>query len=83
MRDSASRAPLPAILQSVEIFEALGDEERDAIASRMEVRRIRAGHLVFREGDPSDGLYVVQSGEVGIVSEAGGASPCRSAGRSA
>lgn len=72
MRDSGTRAPLPAILGQAEIFHALGDEERGAIASRMELRRYRAGSRIFDEGDESDGLYVVRSGEVGIVTLAGG-----------
>jgi predicted acylesterase/phospholipase RssA/CRP-like cAMP-binding protein len=72
MRDSSVREALPAILKQVEIFATLGVEEREAIASRMEVRRHRAGHRVFNEGDPSDGLYVVQSGEVGVVTGAAG-----------
>ncbi len=72
MRDSGSRPPLPAILKQADIFETLGDEEREAVASRMELRRHRAGTSVFREGDPSDGLYVVHSGEVGVVTAAAG-----------
>lgn len=69
MKDSGIRAPLPAILRQVEIFRTLNDEERDALASRMERKRCRAGETIFREGDPSDGLYVVHSGEVAIVAE--------------
>jgi predicted acylesterase/phospholipase RssA/CRP-like cAMP-binding protein len=72
MKDSGVRPPLPSTLRQVEIFETLGDEEREAISSRIEIRRYRAGKHVFVEGDPSDGLYVVHSGEVGIVTEAGG-----------
>lgn len=72
MKDSSVRTALPAILRQVEIFATLDTEEREAIASRLEVRRYRAGRHVFNEGDPSDGLYVVQSGEVGIVTEARG-----------
>jgi predicted acylesterase/phospholipase RssA/CRP-like cAMP-binding protein len=71
MKDSGIRAPLPAILRQVEIFQALGEEEREALASRMERRRYRGGEAVFREGDASDGLYVVHSGEVGVVAEGG------------
>ncbi len=70
--DSGVRAPLPAILRQVEIFRTLGDEEREALASRMERRRFRGGDPVFKEGDPSDGFYIVHSGEVGIFTESAG-----------
>lgn len=72
MTDSGIRVPVPALLRRVEIFRTLSEEERDAVASRMEVRRYRAGEALFKEGDPSDGLYVVHSGEVGIFTEVGG-----------
>ncbi len=72
MRESGDRIPVPAVLRQVEIFRTLGEEEREAVAARMEVRGFRAGEPLFKEGDPSDGLYIVHSGEVGIVTEIGG-----------
>jgi len=45
---------------------AFGEEEREAIAARMEPRRYRGGEIVFREGEASDGLYVVATGEVRV-----------------
>jgi len=70
--DSGIRIPLATVLHTVEIFHTLGEEERQAIASRLDRRRFRVGEPVFREGDPSDGLYVVHSGEVAIVAEGAG-----------
>src|SRR6267142_1146535 len=70
--DSGVRIPLSSVLRHVEIFQTLGEEEREAVASRLERRRFRGGETVFKEGDPSDGLYVVHSGEISVVAEGGG-----------
>ena len=72
MTEPGLRIPRAALLRRVEIFRSLGEEERDALSERMEVRRYRGGDAVFREGDPSDGLYVVHTGEVCVVTEVGG-----------
>ena len=38
----------------------------------MEEREVKAGEIVYREGDPPDAVYVIQSGEIEVVRQANG-----------
>ncbi len=55
-----------AILKRVPIFSSLSETEFAFLTSRLAQRKYDAGELVFGEGDPCAGLYVVQSGNVRI-----------------
>ncbi|MEL6677715.1 MAG: cyclic nucleotide-gated ion channel [Pseudomonadota bacterium] len=50
-----ARAPLFQSLRAAEIAE---------VARILEARRIRAGGLIIRAGDPADAMFFIQSGEV-------------------
>jgi uncharacterized membrane protein len=54
------------ILAEVPLFSLLDDQERAALAERVEVVTLPAGKLVFNYGDPGDSMYVVRSGVVEI-----------------
>jgi CRP/FNR family transcriptional regulator len=53
-------------LAKVPIFSSLTESELEFLAKRTVVRRYSAGELVFGEGEPCLGLYVVESGHVRI-----------------
>lgn len=60
---------LPAILatlKATQLFFALNDAELTAFARRTVVRRFAAGELLFSEGEPCGGLYVIAAGRVRI-----------------
>lgn len=59
-----SESPIDAkkMLLSIPSFAGLNDEILDAIASIAIRRSYRAGQIVFLEGEPSSGLYVVETG---------------------
>lgn len=60
-----------ALLSEAELFELV---ERDALrlmAFAAETRRLRAGEYLFREGERSDGGYVVMSGALAVGKESG------------
>jgi CRP/FNR family transcriptional regulator len=60
-------------LTHVPIFSGLNDAELAFLAQRTVPRRFSAGEMVFAEGEPCTGLYVVESGHVRIFeSSAGG-----------
>jgi CRP/FNR family transcriptional regulator len=60
-------------LTRVPIFSGLNDVELAFLAQRTVPRRFSAGEMVFAEGEPCTGLYVVESGHVRIFkSSAGG-----------
>jgi CRP/FNR family cyclic AMP-dependent transcriptional regulator len=60
--DEASQS----ILKRVPIFSSLSEQEFAFVIPRLVQRRFQAGELIFSEGDPCTGLYVVQSGNVRI-----------------
>ena len=56
-----------ALLDELDLFEALADEELDALARKVETVSWEAGAVVFEEGDAGDACYVVHSGRVKVV----------------
>ena len=55
------------------MFSGLSEEERNFLAQRAVPRKFSAGEIVFSEGDPCSGLYVVEAGHVRVFkSSAGG-----------
>ena len=60
---------LPAViatLKATQLFSALDSSEIGAFAARTAIRRFDASELLFSEGEPCTGLYVVASGRVRI-----------------
>jgi CRP/FNR family transcriptional regulator len=55
-----------ATLKATQLFSALDDAELAAFARRAVIHRIGAGELLFSEGEPCTGLYVVASGRIRI-----------------
>jgi CRP/FNR family cyclic AMP-dependent transcriptional regulator len=61
------------VLKGVSIFSGLSEQEFAFLTSHLLQRKCAVGELIFSEGDPCAGLYVVQSGNVRIFkSSAGG-----------
>lgn len=54
------------LLSRVAIFADLSEAELHELAHRTVMHHAHAGGLIFAEGDPCQGFYVVQSGEVKI-----------------
>jgi uncharacterized membrane protein len=54
-------------IEEVPLFSPLPREQLAELARAAERRRLRAGETVFRQGDPPEYLYVVESGAVEIV----------------
>lgn len=53
-------------LRKVALFADLTEPELGALTSRMSPRPLLGGELLFAEGDPCQGLFVVQSGALRI-----------------
>ena len=53
-------------LRSVSLFRSLSDAELTSIGRLMARCEIEGGRLIFNEGDPCEGLYVVERGAVKI-----------------
>ncbi len=54
------------LLSEIPLFALLDEDERVALAARLEEENFSAGTLIFARGDPGDRLYVVQSGKVEV-----------------
>jgi CRP/FNR family transcriptional regulator, cyclic AMP receptor protein len=54
----------------VAIFADLSEEELRALTRRTVSRPVHAGESIFREGDPCQGFFVIESGEVKIFKTA-------------
>jgi CRP-like cAMP-binding protein len=57
-------------LEAMPLFAGLSEDVLWSVAQRMLVRHVPAGELVFAEGTPGDALYLIDSGQVEIVSSA-------------
>ena len=55
-----------AILSKVQIFSGLSESELSFLAQHSVPRRYSAGEMVFTEGEPCTGMYVVEGGHVRI-----------------
>ena len=56
----------PEILTEVPFFSLLDEQERAALAERVDTVSKPAGTALFNYGDPGDSLYIVRAGEVEI-----------------
>ena len=53
-------------LQKIPWFRELKEEHVRKIASISKIRRLKAGEIIFREGDTHESVYIVLDGRVGL-----------------
>lgn len=53
-------------LEKVELFSGLLSEEMQSLKQTAEMRAYQPGAVIFQEGDPGDGIYVVLEGKVQV-----------------
>jgi CRP/FNR family transcriptional regulator len=54
------------ILRKTPLFAALTEDEIEALARRTSTKRFERGELLFNEGDPCAGLFLIASGKIRI-----------------
>ncbi len=54
------------ILKATPLFAALDEPEVNSLASRCAIRTFSPGEILFAEGEPCQGLYIVVSGRVRV-----------------
>jgi CRP/FNR family transcriptional regulator, cyclic AMP receptor protein len=64
---SLPHATIVDLLDGLDLFTSLSDEEVDSLARKVDTVTWEAGTLVFSEGDPGDSCYVIHSGQVKLV----------------
>src|SRR5438477_4356070 len=55
------------LLQSMDIFAELTDDELSKIARLLKEHKVRENETVFTQGDPGDSLYIVLQGRIRIA----------------
>lgn len=63
------RADAKAFLASVPLFRDLDEATLDEVVGHLEWLIVPGGQVLCRQGEPSDGLYLVASGRLSIVRE--------------
>lgn len=63
-----------AILQQVDLFRGLPEEELRRMADIVTAAEVEAGETLFEEGEPGDAFYIVFSGAMEILKEGAGGS---------
>ncbi len=69
---SETKANHGQTLARIGIFAGLAENELAFLTERAVPRRYRTGEIVFGEGEPCLGLYVVESGQVRIFKSSSG-----------
>ena len=64
---SLSHDTVVALLDELDLFEALADDEIEALARKVDTVTWEAGTVIFEEGDRGDACYVIHSGRVKVM----------------
>src|SRR5579859_4725597 len=54
------------LLTQIPVFQGLADEDCEALAARLTEKSLKAGEIVFAQGDSGSSMYIVRSGTVQI-----------------
>jgi len=57
------------ILKSIPIFDGLSKRELTSVERILHERHYQTDEIIFRQEEPGMGMYIIESGTVGIVSE--------------
>lgn len=71
-RGGADGAQVIDILKRIPVFEDLNRRELAAIERILHRRSYRKEEVIFHEGDPGVGMYIIETGSVQILSSNGG-----------
>ncbi|MYF74019.1 MAG: cyclic nucleotide-binding domain-containing protein [Gemmatimonadetes bacterium] len=63
--------PLFPKLRAIPLFRELNRREMEAVVQLIEIRKYSTGDVVFEQGAPGDGVYVVLKGYVEVVQKDG------------
>jgi diguanylate cyclase (GGDEF)-like protein len=67
MGSDDSRARCASLLATVSLFRRLSPEQRDLLLDSATEQSFAPGHVLIRESDPSDRLFVILSGRVRVL----------------
>ncbi|MBU0576967.1 cyclic nucleotide-binding domain-containing protein [Patescibacteria group bacterium] len=55
------------ILKNIPFFAELGDDDLQAIISKIQMEYFAADHVIFEEGDTGDKMYIIKRGQVQVL----------------
>ncbi|HTD76297.1 MAG TPA: cyclic nucleotide-binding domain-containing protein, partial [Chloroflexota bacterium] len=55
------------LLRSMDLFSDLDDSELSKIARLLKEHKVSENEVIFNQGDPGDGLYIILQGRVRIA----------------
>lgn len=61
------RRTLLELLKTLPVFDGLTERDLIQVCRNLHLRNYRADELVFKEGEPGAGMYIIKSGEVIIT----------------
>jgi CRP-like cAMP-binding protein len=69
IRRETNKSPTFLILRKIPIFSDLTDKELKEVEKIAHLRKYSANELIFHQGTPGNGMYVIMSGSVDIMEE--------------
>jgi CRP-like cAMP-binding protein len=60
------------VLKNIPYLKGLADEEMAAVAKKVQELSFQKGQIIFLEGDPCQGLYIVKAGRIRIFKTSSG-----------
>jgi len=76
-------AEVKALLSTVPLLSALGEEELLSLAGEFSSLALKAGQSLYSVGEPTDGLYLLARGKLQCLQESGSVKRACKASRSA
>src|SRR3989304_6804999 len=63
-RSGAMTENVTMVLRKTPLFASLTEQEKQALAARVDKKRFQRGELLFSEGDSCPGLFLGESGQI-------------------
>lgn len=60
---------IQTVMESIPLFEGLSSRELDAVVGILHRREYEVDEVLFRQGNPGVGMFIIQSGSIDIVYE--------------
>ncbi len=57
------------LLRRIPLFDGLDIEELEHLSHLVSIEPVKAGEIIFHQGDPPDAFYIIESGRIEIVLE--------------
>ena len=70
-RGGGAAVPERRLLDTTDMFAAMPPEVLESLRAHATVRALSRNEVLFRQGDSSDALYVVQQGRIAIATQSG------------